>query len=149
MNASSGHTVPNWQPLSPEQRRVALIQGLEREIALPGAHPGLVEAHQAFKLPVGDAGRPLGGEGRRPRGTQWGQPCQMPSITWDPRAPVLLFSQGQDSWFRKLLALPRLGDTVGQGLGSRDQPPSLAQPLPRYPLADEQAVGVLDGSSLV
>lgn len=48
-----------WPWLSPKQRCVALIQGLESQEALPSAHPGLVEAHQAFELPVGDAGRPL------------------------------------------------------------------------------------------
>lgn len=95
---------------------------------------------------------PAGPWGKREDGhmeQSGGSHARCPASHGIPGRPVLLFSQGQDSWFRKLPARPPFGDTVGQGLGSRDQPPSLAQPLPRYPLADEQAVGVLDGGSLV
>lgn len=60
MNALLGYIAPTWPVLLPEQRCVTLIQGLESKIALPGTHPGLVKTHQPFKLPVGDAGRPLG-----------------------------------------------------------------------------------------
>lgn len=59
----------------------------------------------------------------------------MSHITWGPRAPCSLsFSQGQDPWFLKLLALLHLGDIGGCGEGggegqeNKDQPPSLAQP---------------------
>lgn len=80
----------------------------------------------------------------------------MSRITWDPRAPCSLsFSQGQDPWFLKLLALLHLGDIGGCGGGggegrrTRTNPPPWLSPRHPYLLADEQAVGVLDGSSFV
>lgn len=96
----SGHTTPTWPALSPEQRCVTLIQGLEREIALPGTHPGLVEAHQPFKLLVGDAGRALGkreggsvNTGKHRAQTAlfpWGQPLRVPAATGSQGALLFL-----------------------------------------------------------
>lgn len=62
-----------------------------------------------------------------------------------PGHPALSFSpKRHDSRFLKLPALPCLGAAQG-----KKPSPASPAPTPPYPLADEQAVGVLDGGSLV